>query len=329
MRFRPWGAGLALAGVLTASLAQVPAGNPLDLLPATPTPTPRQEAPPRVDASVPQGATAVGLERRITPTRFDISGVKVLPFAEVAQPLAALVGRPVTVAQLVAAAGAATARHRDAHYPLSFVFVPEQDFAGGAVRVVAVEGHVDAIRIEGDAGSAEPTLRAISAALLEEKPLTQATFERVTQLYARVPGVTVSASASLPQDMDGHTTLVLKAKHQPYNVTLGADLRQPMPRAVLSGIWNDPLAAGGQLNASTLLGDPAKERLWTLGYNQLIGADGLRLKANYSDYRGYPDESLGKGDVLERLNTNHRLDLSADYPLLLTAQRSVTLSGGF
>ncbi|MEP6568070.1 MAG: CorA family divalent cation transporter, partial [Mesorhizobium sp.] len=98
-------------------------------------------------------------------------------------------------------------------------------------------------------------LREIAERLQADRPLSQATFERVTQLLARLPGVKVDATASLPETTDGATVLVLKVKRQPYNVSLGADVRQPTPRAVLSGVLNDPFGSGGQLSASTLLGN--------------------------------------------------------------------------
>ena len=328
MRLRVLSMALALAGVVTALHAQVPAGNPLDQMPQ-PAPVPSSPKPaPQLSADAPEGAAAEGLERRIVPTRFAIEGVNTLKFAEIAEPFAGLVGHSVTLGQLVAAASAGTDKYRVADYPLSFVFIPNQDFANGVVRVVAVEGYFADIKIEGDAGAAETVLRSMADRLLAERPLTRATFERVTQLFARVPGVSVQTSASMPQTTDGRTTLVLKATHKPYNVTVGAALRKPTPRALLSGVLNNPFVAGGQLTASTLLRNPSQERLLTAGYSQLIGTDGLRWKVNYSDYRGYPDSQMDRGDTIVRLNTNRRLDLALDYPLYLSAHQSVTLSGG-
>ncbi len=320
---------LALATASTGLHAQAGAGNPLDQLPSTrplqPTPAPRTT----VDVQTPAGPAEARLARSVTPTRFDIEGVASIPFAEVASLFAPLAGRPVTVTQLVALSRDATALYRDRGHPLSFVFVPDQSFEGGVVRVVAVEGYIASVRIEGDTGAAEPKLREIAERLQADRPLQQATFERVTQLLARLPGVKVDATASLPETTDGATVLVLKVKRQPYNVSVGADVRQPTPRAVLSGVVNDPFWSGGQFSASTLIGNFEREKLLTLGYTQLVGADGLQLKSSFSAYRGYPDEQLGRGAALERFNTNRRLELSASYPLYLSARSSVTLNGGF
>ncbi|MBT2303870.1 hypothetical protein J7E70_25835 [Variovorax paradoxus] len=133
----------------------------------------------------------------------------------------------------------------------------------------------------------------------------------------------------MPGTTDGATVLVLKAKRLPYNVSLGADLRQPRSRAVLTGAWYDPFAAGSELSASTLVGDFSREKLFTLGYSQLVGTDGLTTKASFLSYRGYPDEQSGRGARIDRFNTNRRVELSASYPLYLTARSSLTLGGGF
>lgn len=320
---------LGCAGALQAQPASP--GNPLDQLPeARPLPLAPGDTPgARVTVQAPPDPGAGRMAQVVRPTRFDIEGVNALPFDAIASRFAPLVGQTLTVAQLVAVADGATALYRERGHPLSFVFLPDQPFADGVVRVVAVEGFVSAVRIEGDAGIAEPRLRAIAERLITQRPLTLTAFERVTQLLARLPGLTVDATAALPASTDGATTLVLKVKREPYNVSVGADLRQPTPRAVLSGVWNDPLLPGSQLSASTLLGSWAREKLLTLGYSQMVGTDGLTLKANFSSYRGYPDEALGRGASIERFNTNRRVDLAASYPLLLSARSSLTLSGGF
>ena len=46
-------------------------------------------------------------------------------------------------------------------------------------------------------------LKRLAAKIMAEKPLTQATFDRYTQLMTRTPGVTVDANAQLPQNIYG------------------------------------------------------------------------------------------------------------------------------
>ena len=326
--------GIACALACTApwASAQAPTtGNPLDKLPpAQKTPPPVDPAKgPRLDVQAPAGPSGSRLTQTVVPRRFDVQGVNALPFEQIVKLFAPLARHETSVATLVARAREGTALYREAGYPLAFVYVPEQDFRDGVVRVVAVEGYIADVRIEGDAGAAEPRLRALAARLLTERPLTQASFERATQLINRLPGLSTQATASLPGRTDGATTLVLKVQRQPYNLSLGADLRRPTPRAVLTGVWNDPLASGSQLSASTLLGDYRREKLLSLAYTQFVGSDGWMIKASHSNYRGYPDQQMDRGAAVERFNTNRRTELSANYPLLLNAHTSLLLSSGF
>ncbi|MGR4871387.1 ShlB/FhaC/HecB family hemolysin secretion/activation protein [Variovorax sp. LARHSF232] len=316
---------LACATSAQAQRATSIAVDPLDLLPKPASPAQPTPAP-QLDLKTPAGPGR--LDQRLTPARFDIEGVNALPFADLAGLFAPLAGQPVTVGQLAAVARVASAKYRDAGYPLSFVYLPEQDFAGGVVRVVAVEGYIASVRIEGDAGAAEPKLREMAQLLQADKPLRLATFERATQLMARLPGLAVTADAAMPGTTDGATVLALKVQRQPYNISLGGDMRQPTSRLVLTGRVGDLLASGSDLTASTLLGNYSREKFGSVGYTQFVGADGLALKTTYSDYRGYPDEAMGKGSLIERYNTNKRLEFSGSYPLMLTARSSLFLSGG-
>ena len=65
-----------------------------------------------------------------------------------------------------------------------------------------------------------------------------------------------------------------------------------------------------------------------MGYTQLVGSDGLVFKGNYSDYRGFPDNQFGRGNLIERYNVNRRAELSASYPLRLNTRSSLMLDAG-
>jgi hemolysin activation/secretion protein len=305
-----------------------PAGDPLDQLPIR-TPAPGLAAQPlQLEVQQPAGATAVQGEQAIVPTHFNVEGVHAIPFEEVARLFSPWVGKAATVQQLTAIANEATALYRAHGYPLSFVYVPAQSFADGVVQIMAVEGFVAKVRIDGDAGPAEPKLREIAGAMVGERPLRMATFERVSQLLIRVPGVALTADAALPGNTDGVTELVLKVRRQPYNVSVSADLRQPKSRAILNGVLNDPFVPGGQLTASTALGDFSIEKLFTLGYTQLVGGDGLAIKSSLVSYSGYPDKNNEPGNALVRRNENRRAQVSASFPLTLSARGGTTVEGG-
>lgn len=317
---------LLLAGNPGVHAQGARSGNPLDNLPPVPA---RQGMETLAPASAGTPAAAIPATQALTPRRFDIEGVKSLPFPEVAALFSPFTGKPITAADLVAKAREATALYAKAGYALGFFYVPSQDFSNGVVRIVAVEGHVGEIRIEGDAGRSEARLREIAAPILRERPLTQATFERYSLLLGRLPGLSVEARVPAPTSTDGAAAMTLVVKRKPWAVSAGASVAEPQSRMVLTGEVNDTITPGGQLSASTMLLPPDRERFYSAAYTQAVGSEGLVLKLSTSYYRADPDASLGvQAGLLDRLTTNRRVELTASYPLLLSASRSLTLSGG-
>ncbi len=324
---------VALAVCLAAGLpspfatAQTAAGNPIDSLP-----TPRlRESPQReADAQILTPTTPEPPQQSlgITPLRFEIEGVHAISFDEVAALFAPLAGKPTDVATLTGLARRVTALYRQRGYALSFAYVPAQPFSDGVVRIVAVEGYVESVTIDGDAGGAEAKIREIAERIRQERPLRLATFERYTQLLAMLPGVQVEARAMPPTETSGAGSMVLKVMHQPYLVSVATDIRSSRPRAVVTGVLNDPLLSGGRLSASTLLGALRDEEYTAASYSQAVGSDGLTLKAEVSLYKGDPDARLDTPPAIQRYTTYHRAELSAQYPLKLTRSESLFLSGG-
>ncbi|WP_137920154.1 POTRA domain-containing protein [Hydrogenophaga sp. 2FB] len=312
-------------GVGAQSVA--PVGSPLDTLPRPALPEQRgTQVHIDVQRPPPPGAGLLGSS--IAPQKFDIEGVRSIPFEEVAALFAPLAGKTVTVAEIVERSQQATALYQRRGYALSFFFVPMQDFANGVVRVVAVEGHVQTVRIEGDAGKAEPKLREIAEHILHEKPLRSATFEHFTNLLGRLPGIGIQAQVQLPTSTDGASTLVIRAKHKPYDLAAGLETRKPNPRAVVTGVLNNPLVAGSQLGASTLLSTAKNDHYNAVHYEQFVGSEGWSVKASLSHYRGDPDEQLGVSNPLQRETEVQRAELTTTLPLKLTREASWMASTG-
>ncbi|MDO9438756.1 ShlB/FhaC/HecB family hemolysin secretion/activation protein [Hydrogenophaga sp.] len=312
-------------GVGAQSVA--PVGSPLDTLPRPQLPE-HPGSPVQVEVQRPQPPAPAVLNTQITPLKFDIEGVRSIPFDEVSALFAPLAGKPTSVATLVERSQQATALYQRRGYALSFFFVPMQDFANGVVRIVAVEGHVQTVRIEGNAGKAERKLREIAEHILREKPLTSATFEHFTTLLGRVPGIGIQAQVALPSNTDGATTLVLQATHKPYDITAGLETRKPNPRAVVTGVLNNPLVPGSQLGASTLLSSAKNDHYNAVHYEQFVGSEGLSLKGSLSQYRGDPDEQLGIRNPLQRETEVDRAELTATLPLKLSREASWITSAG-
>jgi hemolysin activation/secretion protein len=301
-----------------------PSGNPLDVLPQAPR---ESQESVRPEITPPPAQPNEILSQVITPRQFDIVGVRSMPFPEVAKLFVPLAGQSVSVARIVEVAAEVTKLYQDAGYALSFAFVPPQEFKDGNVQVVIVEGYIASLEIEGDAGKSEALLRSLAEPLLAEKPLRTTTFERQSQLMARLPGVQVAVSAQLPTTMDGATTLRLSSKHKPLIFSIGGEIRQPTSRAIASLTANDLLGGGGQLQASTLLRSFDTERFLSLSYAQVVNSQGTMVKGSLSDYRGVaPDSEQLPG--IDDITRQRRVELSVSHPLHLRARESVLLSGG-
>jgi hemolysin activation/secretion protein len=313
--------------VACSAQAQVRApANPLQTLPRTETP---KEAPSvQVHVQAPNPALETLLASHLTPTRFDVTGVHSLPFAEVAAVFAPMRGRDTTVRELVAAADAITAMYKARGYALSFAFVPGQDFAGGVVKVTIVEGYVSTVTVRGDAGNLEGRIRAMAAHIVGEKPLRQDTFERYTQLLGQLPGAKVAANVAPPTTTDGATTLDLDITRQRYDVSWGMDLNHPGVQGIFTAVENGATPLGEQLSVSTLFPNGGGQRLYTAGWVEPIGSRGWQGRVDASRYWGNPDTDNQLPSYLDHRLSQDKLALTGVYPLVLTNSRRLNLTVG-
>ena len=104
-------------------------------------------------------------------------------FAGVIEPFA---GRVLDPTELRKLADAAAHLARERGYILATAWIPEQDLAGGMLRVRVDEGRLDDIRIE---GSDDPAIRRQLQRLIGSTPLTLAVLQREVLLADDLPGV--------------------------------------------------------------------------------------------------------------------------------------------
>lgn len=266
---------------------------------------------------------------KVTPQRFTIEGVKAIPFEEVAAKFAPLAGTTLTVGDLVKVSEEITAMYQKAGYALSFAFIPTQDFAGGVVRVTAVEGHVTKVTVDGDLGNMEPKVRAIAARIMAEKPLKRETFERYVNILGTLPGLTVSASVPPPPNTDGATELTLKATRKQFAVDNGMDFNHPGVQNVTTGMINGITPLADQLTvAAVALPGKYKTQYFAAGYTVPVGSDGASTKIEAYTYRTNPADMVVNGMALRRDIDTQRVALTLSYPLRFTNSERIVISGG-
>lgn len=311
--------------------APVGQGNPQDNLPKVGS---TASAPPiTIDVHTPAPNPAMEnlLNSHLVVSGFNINGVKALPYAEVFAQFSSFINRDTTVAELLTAANRVTQMYHDHGYPLSFAFVPAQNFENKAVTITVVEGYVNAVKITGDSTNDSKYLKRIAAQLEKERPLTQKTFEHVAALLSMQPGIKIAASAAPPTTVDGATELVLTVKRHPISVGVGIQSLQSGVRGLVTVSSNGLTPLGERLTIGTLQprGD-WNEKYYLLNYVQPIGINGMLLKLDASDYTANP-----KNDTLASLQyeptyqtKSSHVGAALSYPLMLDSTHNLTITGG-
>lgn len=319
-----------LATATAADVRSPGQGNPLDNLPkadASAVPSVRVE----IQEKEQDPALQQLLQRRLTPVRFQIGGVKSLPFERVAAEFAKLANHEVSIAQLLQAAEQVTQLYRDEGYPLSFAYVPAQDFLDDIVVIHVVEGYVGTITITGNPGSNAERLRRVASQISQERPLRQAAFDRVATILGLQPGMRINATVKPPVTTDGAAEMVLDVSRTPLSASMSLDNGTADVRGIFSVSANGLAGFGEQIVLSTLLPrGPDHEKYYGLNYAQPLGRRGMLFQASASDYRSRPeDQGLAGGGLNPVYHTkNQRLSANLSYPLLLEGSSALTLAGG-
>lgn len=317
---------VAAAGAIHPAFAQTrPSanGNPLDALPQIQTPS----RAPAVSVQIQPNAQQVLqlLQTPLTPSKIEIDGVKAVAFSDVAGHFSPLVGKRITIGQLVETANAVTRLYQARGYALSFAFIPAQTFENGVVHVTVVEGYVSTVKISGNPGGTERKIRAVAEHIRNERPLRRATFERYVNALGLLPGVKIAATVQPPQTTDGATSLDLTVERKSFNVATGIDFHHPGVQGLVTVTENGLASLGEDLSVSALV-PRGRDRQTYFALNGAlpIGSDGLVAKLNGSHYRGNPVDNPGLPSYVSRTVVNDRLGLSAAYPLYLSNTHSLT-----
>ncbi|PRG43306.1 ShlB/FhaC/HecB family hemolysin secretion/activation protein [Burkholderia multivorans] len=321
-RLDTWMMLLAIAAAGTAQAQTRVAGNPLDSLPQINAPKQGPNVTAQVAPQAPQLQEL--LSRHLTPTTFQVEGVKSVPFEEISRRLTPLVGKDITIGELIETANGVTKLYQDRGYALSFAFIPAQTFENGVVRVTVVEGYVADVKVTGKPGAMESKIRAIAAHITADRPLRRATFERYVNTFGLLPGVSVKANVPPPQTTDGATTLELAVDRKPFNVSTGIDFNHPGVQGLITATENGLTSFGEQLSISALA-PPGRDKQTYFAFSGAVpvGSSGLITRLDASTYRGKPTDNPGLPSYIERTVKNEKLGLSASYPLLLNNQRSL------
>ncbi len=321
--------GRAVIAVLIGSILVNPpyllaVENPVDTLPKAEAPKTRPQAEVQVEKQT-QISPEVQkiLETEVQPASFGIYGVKAVPFEEVSAFFAPYANKKITIAKIIELSNQVTAFYQQRGLPLSFCYIPAQNFNEPVITVVVIEGHIGSVKIEGNPGATEGKIREIIQPLLTEKPLTRPTMERYTTMLGLLPGLKIQASLPLPQQMDGASELTLKVDRKPIEALGRLETVQPFTRGIFTVKASGNTSLAEEITASTLI-SAENEQYYALSYAQPIGKEGLIVRVDASDYDGKPTAELASG--LGRKVNSQRLSIGLSYPLMLRQDKSLLLS---
>lgn len=338
MAMRP--ATLRLLGVALA--AAVASGTPAR------TQTASQITPPTFRPELPRVGGAVvfsgepGLDAPPGSDRLSItlSGVTVeggrseLAAVEAATE-ARLVGGPVAVSELFAAARDLEAAYASAGFVLVRVTLPPQELRdGGRLRLVLVDGFIERV----DAGQLPDRVRgrteAVLAPLVGVRGLRLGEIERQLLIAGDTPGVALRSVLSAG-DEPGGTVLTVEARYRPVTgfVSLDNTLASDLGRWTLGlGLDANSLFGRGEtfylrafgypgFGSDGFFGSDPLQRIIAGGVVFPVGTDGLTFNVEYTDSRTTPEASRKSAETASDFE---RLNVGAAYPIIRTQPLEVT-----
>ena len=274
--------------------------------------------------TLPDASDADRRAREVPVAHIRFHGGTVFELDDLARELRPMVGRRVTVGELADAVERITRRYQEAGYPLSFAYLPADNFQDGIVTVVLVEGFVAQTELE---IAREPVRRRVdrlAEQVVGERPLTRATFERYTALMGRIPGAELSVNAPVPRTPGGATTLRVEEQRTRWvtpGLTIEGDDVDDF-RLLASLAFQSTTRYADQLALAALLPVDDDEAFYAAEYSQELGADGWRVSVAASRYDTEDADDLfsdGDGAVREsRVADRYRIGL--EYPLVLSAR---------
>ncbi|WP_258394004.1 ShlB/FhaC/HecB family hemolysin secretion/activation protein [Halomonas sp. SL1] len=278
------------------------------------------------EVSLPGAAEAVSPETQVPVARVQIRGGSVFDLETLSAPLQPLVGQRVAVNRLVEAVETITRRYQDAGYPLSYAYLPSNNFQSGTLTVVVVEGYIARTEIAVEDTAVAQRVRRLADRMREERPLTRETFERYTALIERIPGASLAVKAPVPRTPSGATTLRVEQRDSDRvdaGLTLGGGDKNDT-QAVANLAFHSHTPYAETLSFAYLMPVDNDDRFYAAQYRQELGTDGLRLNMSAQRFEGDEEDPVlveGRPYEVAQEKVRDRFRLGLDYPLLMERRR--------
>jgi hemolysin activation/secretion protein len=234
-----------------------------------------------------------------------------------------LTGPAVPFAQIDAVRQQILQRYRSDGYVLSTVSA-EYDATSGQLRYRVTEGHIAAVKLDGDIGPAGVQVLRFLTRLTEEPVIDAATLERYLLLAQDVPGVTLHAVLQPSTDQPGALTLVAQVSRQAVSGLVAIDNR--------ASPFTGPIEtlAGAALNSVTEYGErttvsiyhawPNSQTFGQASVETFIGSSGLKVMIYGGAGETVPTGPLS---VINYSGVTQVFGAKASYPVIRSRQQTL------
>lgn len=271
----------------------------------------------------PSATRGVSGNARVAVRHINIRGGSVFELDTLAAPLAPLVGKTVTVDRLTQAVRRITQRYQEAGYPISYAYLPADNFTNGNVQVVVVEGYIARAELDIDNDAVASRVQRLIERMAEERPLRRERFERYTALIERIPGASLAVNVPLPRTVNGATTVRVEERDmQRIDGGLALDYTDEGDTQALANVsMQANTRYAERLSLAGLIPIEDDDEYLAAEYGQALGSDGLRLALSATHFDG--DDSndtqlLGVPIEARESTQRERYRMGLEYPLELS-----------
>lgn len=328
------GALLALAGFVLISSQAAAQVLPGAVTPGRNRPVPAVPTQPDFDFSI-VAPHRSPVPKAVDEVHFQLTDIKIVGAvtipAEHFRPLYAnLIGKDVTLRDILDVADKIEAEYRAAGYLLVRAFVPPQKVKDGVFTITVVEGHLDNVTVQGSDSTTRDLINEYLEPARAARPLTIAELERGLLMANDLPGVKATGVLRPAPDTPGASDLVVDTAQPWIEGGLAVDNRGSR----FSGLWTieadlelNGLFGADQLGGTLTLSPSSLEQIeGQLSYRRAIGGDGLVGSLIGTVTHGQPGSTLTAFNVLtDSWAAGPRLT----YPVIRTRSESLILDGGF
>ena len=288
-------------------------------------------APIEIPSSPEQTAPAGAEAHKFTLTAVSFDGNTKLSSEQLSAIAAPYIGKEISLAQVYELASKVTAAYRAEGYILARAIVPTQTIEDGVLHIKIVEGFIDKVTIEGDAGGAKRLLEEHGRRIAAIHPLTAKVLERELLLAQDISGLDLRSVLTPSKTTPGAADLTLLVKTDPFSGYVGADnlgSKYLGPYEVTGAVFgNDILGLAGQLGVTAVVTPGRLEMGYgALTYDVPLTASGLRSYTLLSYTRTEPGYTLSS---LETRGKALTFQTQLSYPVVRSRDFNLVAGGVF